>query len=116
MPIAINPRDRAVEAPRRASRLALMGAAAAFALGAAIGPAPLSPAYAEAPLSGSVTSAAPASFADIVERVKPAVVAIKVKAMEDAQGGGVFETPDISPDDPMYRFFKRFGEQGQGRP
>jgi serine protease Do len=116
MPIAINPRDRAVEAPRRASRLALMGAAAAFALGAAIGPAPLSPAYAEAPLSGSVTSAAPVSFADIVERVKPAVVAIKVKAMEDAQGGGVFETPDISPDDPMYRFFKRFGEQGQGRP
>jgi serine protease Do len=115
MPIAINPRDRAAKAPRRASRLALMGAAAALALGAAIGPAPLSPAYAEAPLSGSAVSVAPASFADIVERVKPAVVAIKVKAMEDSQGG-VFEMPDMSPDDPMYRFFKRFGEQGQGRP
>ncbi|MGD9540231.1 Do family serine endopeptidase [Methylocystis sp.] len=115
MPIAINPRDRAMEAPRRASRLALIGATAAFALGAAIGSAPLTPAYAEAPLSGSVISAGPASFADIVERVKPAVVAIKVKAVEDSQGGA-FEMPDMSPDDPMYRFFKRFGEQGQGRP
>ncbi|MBI1980853.1 MAG: trypsin-like peptidase domain-containing protein [Methylocystis sp.] len=115
MPIAINPRDRAMKAPRRASRLALLGAAAALALGAAIGPAPLTPAYAEAPLSGSVTAAGPASFADIVERVKPAVVAIKVKAVEDSQGGA-FEMPDMSPDDPMYRFFKRFGDQGQGRP
>jgi len=115
MPIAINPRDRAMEAPRRASRLALLGAAAAFALGAAIGPTPLTPAYAEAPLSGPIASGGPTSFADIVERVKPAVVAIKVKAMEDSQGG-MFEMPDISPDDPMYRFFKRFGEQGQGRP
>ncbi|MFO1124181.1 MAG: Do family serine endopeptidase [Methylocystis sp.] len=115
MPIAINPRARAVEAPRRASRLALLGAAAALALGAAIGPAPLTPAYAEAPLSGTITSSGPASFADIVERVKPAVVAIKVKAVEDSQGG-MFEMPDISPDDPMYRFFKRFGDQGQGRP
>ncbi|MBM3562011.1 MAG: Do family serine endopeptidase [Alphaproteobacteria bacterium] len=92
-----------------------MGAAAAFALGAAIGPTPLTPAYAEAPLSGPIASGGPTSFADIVERVKPAVVAIKVKAMEDSQGG-MFEMPDISPDDPMYRFFKRFGEQGQGRP
>lgn len=113
MAIAINPRDRAIEAPRRASRLALMGAAAAFALGAAIGPAPLTPAYAEAPLSGSVTAAGPASFADVVERVKPAVVAIKVKAVENSQGGA-FEMPDMSPDDPMYRFFKRFGEPGPG--
>lgn len=114
MPIAINPRDRAGNAPRRASRLALMGAAAAFALGAALGPAPLTPAYAEAPLSGSVALGGPASFADVVERVKPAVVAIKVKAVEDSQGG-IFEMPEMSPDDPMYRFFKRFGD-GNGRP
>lgn len=113
MAIVINPRDRAVEAPRRASRLALMSAAAVFALGAAIGPAPLTPAYAEAPLSGTVTAAGPSSFADVVERVKPAVVAIKVKAVENSQGG-MFEMPDISPDDPMYRFFKRFGEPGPG--
>jgi serine protease Do len=113
MAIAINPRDRAVKAPRRASRLALMSAAAVFALGVALGPAQLTPAYAEAPLSGSVTAAGPASFADVVERVKPAVVAIKVKAVENAQGG-MFEMPDISPDDPMYRFFKRFGEPGPG--
>jgi serine protease Do len=113
MPIAIN--LRAAAAPRRASRLTLMGAAAAFALGAAIAPAPLTPAFAEAPLSASVV-AGPASFADVVERVKPAVVAIKVKAVEDAQGGGIFEMPEMSPDDPMYRFFKRFGEPGPGRP
>ncbi len=115
MPIAINPREQgAVRAPRRASRLALLGAAAAVALGAAIAPAPLTPARAEAPLSGSV-STGPASFADVVERVKPAVVAIKVKAVEDSPNE-TFELPEMSPDDPMYRFFKRFGEGQGGRP
>ncbi|MEF3366701.1 Do family serine endopeptidase [Methylocystis sp. 9N] len=115
MPIAINHREEnAIRAPRRASRLALLGAAAAVALGAAIGPAPLTPAVAETSLSGSV-AAGPASFADVVDRVKPAVVAIKVKAVEEGQNEG-FGMPDISPDDPMYRFFKRFGEGPNGRP
>ncbi|MGJ0509848.1 MAG: Do family serine endopeptidase [Methylocystis sp.] len=88
---------------RRASRFALMGAAAALAFGSAV-VAPVGPAFAEAP---AVAAAGPASFADVVDRVKGAVVAIKVKAYEESHNP--FEGQEISPDDPMYRFFKRFG-------
>jgi serine protease Do len=90
---------------RRASRLALMGAAAALAFGAALG-APVGKAFAEAPVT-LAAPAGPSSFADVVERVKGAVVAIKVKAYEESHSP--FEGQEMSPDDPMYRFFKRFG-------
>ena len=100
-------------APRRASRFALMGAVAALAFGAAVG-APVSPAFAEASSVSVGPAAGPASFADVVERVKGAVVAIKVKGYEEQQSP--FEgAPEMSPDDPMYRFFKRFGETPQRR-
>jgi serine protease Do len=99
---------------RRPLRAALLGAAAILAIGAATpGLAPWSAAHAEAPLTQSLAPVAgPASFADIVERVKGAVVAIKVKSVETAQNQG-FDAQDLSPDDPLYRFFKRFGD-GQG--
>jgi serine protease Do len=96
---------------RRTSRVALMGAAAALAFGAAFG-APLGKAFAEAPAATTLASG-PASFADVVDRVKGAVVAIKVKAEETQQTP--FEGQEMSPDDPMYRFFKRFGETPQKR-
>src|SRR6476660_3044989 len=56
-------------------------------------------------------SAALPAFAQLVERNGAAVVNISVTA--NMKTGGV---PDmgISPDDPMYEFFKRFGG-GQGR-
>ncbi|HXY57845.1 MAG TPA: Do family serine endopeptidase [Methylocystis sp.] len=101
---------------RRPLRAALLCAGAALALAAGVhGLQPSSAARAEAPLSEAVAPASgPASFADVVERVKGAVVAIKVKSVEVGQAfpeGG----PELSPDDPFYEFFKRFGE-GQGRP
>jgi serine protease Do len=102
---------RSAPARRRASRVALMGAVAALAFGAAIG-APVGPAFAEAPAAtGSVTPAmGPASFADVVDHVKGAVVAIKVKGFEEQQQHNPFEGQgEMSPDDPMYKFFKRFG-------
>ncbi|PPD44639.1 MAG: serine peptidase [Methylocystis sp.] len=97
---------------RRASRIALMGAAAALAFGAAVG-APVGKAFAEAPSVTLAQPAGPASFADVVERVKGAVVAIKVKSVEEQQSP--FEGQEMSPDDPMYKFFKRFGETPQKR-
>ncbi|WP_424361786.1 Do family serine endopeptidase [Methylocystis parvus] len=107
--------ERSAQMPqrRRASRLALMGAAAALAFGVGAG-APVRPAFAEAPSVSVGPAAGPASFADVVERVKGAVVAIKVKAVEESQNP--FEGQgELSPDDPMYRFFKRFGETPQKR-
>ena len=63
--------------------------------------------------------ARPAGFADIVEKVKPAVISVRVKMRTEAQ-------PSASSDDenpfpkgsPMEKFFKRFGmpEGGQGGP
>jgi serine protease Do len=102
----------------RAARFALMGAVAALALGAPAA-ASLAPARAETAVTAPAPATnAPTSFADVVDRVKPAVVAIKVKgvASDEAQEatGGLPGAPDMSPDDPMYHFFKRFGEQRPG--
>jgi serine protease Do len=74
---------------------------------------------------------APLSFADLIERVKPAVVSVAVvndggasKMAEnnkgggdkgDKKGGGNFNLPDLPPDHPLHDFFKRlpkeFGQQ-----
>ena len=97
------------------AHLALTGALSALVLAAALGPVSLSPVYAETPAAQTLAPVSgPASFADVVERVKPAVVAIKVKAVEEGGGMGP-DIPEMSPDDPMYRFFKRFGEVPGGR-
>lgn len=119
MPVSHFPPSTMTMRRSRASRVALMAAVAAFALGAA-GGWPLSQAHAEA-LSTSSTApvlTAPASFADVVDKVKPAVVAIKVKGVagddDQEQIAGVPGLPEMSPDDPMFRFFKRFGEQQRG--
>ena len=100
----------------RNPRAALLGAVAAVALGAFLfGLAPARPALAEAPLAQLAPASGPASFADVVERVKGAVVAIKVKAVETPNNEGE-EGPELSPDDPLYDFFKRFGQGRGGMP
>ena len=104
--------------PQTRLRTALLGAvavvtlSAAFAEGVFLTPAPAL-ALAQAQAAG------PSSFADVVEAVRGSVVSVKVKIMEtaqsdDEQGQGM---PQFEPGNPMERFFKRFGPQGQqGRP
>ena len=102
--------------PWLASAAALaLGATGVLALDLHSG-APVHAGALEAP-AGAVTGAP--SFADIVERVKPAVVSVKV-AVEDAsaqegedEGDGMEGMP---PE--MQQFFKRFGGHGQnfGKP
>ncbi len=62
------------------------------------------------------------SFADVIEQVKPAVVAVKVKvqnvASRDDNDNPGFSAPDLPPGHPMERFFRQFrdgqrGERGQ---
>jgi serine protease Do len=55
-------------------------------------------------------AARPAGFADIVEKVKPAVIGVRVKVARD-QSAGSDESP-FPPGSPMERFFKRFGQDG----
>ena len=51
----------------------------------------------------------PGSFADIVDRVEPAVVSVKVKVTEAEQSSDEGILPEFPPDSPFYHFFRRFG-------
>lgn len=94
-------------------RAALLGAVALAGVGGFAYQAQM-PALAQAPaLTIPNNAAAPGSFAPIVERVRGAVVAVKVKTVETADasddeqsGGGM---PQMRPGDPLERFFRRFG-------
>jgi serine protease Do len=113
----------AVSSRRPSLRRTLLGAAAVLALapGAAlaqnsVSPTPVAP-------QGQALIVAPGaipSFADVIERVKGAVVSVRVRVGgedEEARAG----LPGLQPGDPLERFFRRFGEDGapgarRGRP
>lgn len=66
--------------------------------------------------SESATVATFPSFADVVSRVRPAVVSVKVKieqASADDEEGEQFQMPDLPPGHPLEKFFRQFREQGQ---
>ena len=101
-------------------RRTLLGAAAAIALAgsATLGGALLThgPSTARAEVAATVR---PSGFADVVARVKPAVVAVIVK--RDAAPGPASvqeDVPELSPDHPLYRFFRQFRDrrEQQGQP
>ncbi len=58
-------------------------------------------------------AAGPGSFADIVDRVTPAVVSVKVKVVDSDEATPL---PDIPPSSPLYRYFRRFGLPDDGGP
>ena len=95
---------------RQRLRRALMAATAAATLGGAgMADAVASSAYA-------AESSGPASFADIVDHVKGAVVSVKVKISEVAEDDSDFDEPP-QRGGPFERFFKRFGmPPGEGPP
>jgi serine protease Do len=105
------------ERRRSSFRTLTLGAVGAAALAGAGASLAMLPAHAEAPVTQGANFTGPASFADMVDHVKGAVVAVKVNVVEkaDAENPGVGGDglppgmPPLSPDDPLYRFFKRFG-------
>lgn len=60
--------------------------------------------------AGAGRGASLPDFAGLVERFGPAVVNVSIVGRRDTQGG-----PEISPDDPLYEFFRRFGMPGMPR-
>jgi serine protease Do len=98
----------------RTLRAALLGAVAIVAVGGVALEAV--PQFTEVATAATTASpAGPASFADVVDRVKGAVVSVKVKMSED--GGDEMQTPhmpDFAPGSPLDRFFKQFGEGQDG--
>lgn len=122
----------AAAAARMPLRKTLLGACAALAIGAFTVPAFLPDAQAQAQTRAlndnraqpaPVGSGAPAltipgavpSFADMIERVKPAVVSVRVRIAETGEEtpGRRGLPPGVQPGDPLERFFRRFGEEGQ---
>jgi serine protease Do len=103
--------------PNRPSlrRRLLAGVAVLSALGVAVPLiADLKPTPAFAETQGMVQSMP--SFADIVEKVRPAVVSVKVKvesAADTGEDGGGMMIPDLPPGHPLEKFFKQFRE-GRG--
>ena len=58
---------------------------------------------------------APTGFADIVEKVKPAVIQVRVE-VDGAQTSGMGNIDSESLPPGLREFFRRFGQQGQGMP
>jgi serine protease Do len=101
--------------PSHSLRAALLGAVALTALGGVAFEASVAPVDAAA--TTAQAPAGPASFADIVDRVKPAVVSVKVKLsdadqVDDDDSPGMQGMPDIPKDSPFYHFFRHFGMPG----
>jgi serine protease Do len=110
------------QAPRRslfsARKLALMASVAA-GLGVAVygfspstGPANIFSSPAQAQVNNEVRKVAqPVGFADIVERVKPSVISVKVNINEKVakDDSGSNDDSPFQPGSPMERFFRRFG-------
>ena len=98
----------------RRHRNALLAGALAFgSMGLAAGYAgfaPATPAFAETKATQARMAAHPASFADVVEKVRPAVVSVRVKAKASPQLSD-FEGLPFENGHPLERFFKRFGDE-----
>ncbi len=101
---------------RPTMRAALLGAVAVTALGGTVAvPALMSgyPAHAaQITAQPAPAQIAPGSFADVVDRVRPAVVSVKVKIVDTSADDNAPAMPSIPKGDPLERFFKQFGENG----
>ena len=95
-----------------ASVVAGLGAAT-YGFGPTHGPVDIFSSPAHAQVNNEVRKVAqPIGFADIVERVKPSVISVKVnineKVAKDDSGNNNDKSP-FQPGSPMERFFRRFG-------
>jgi serine protease Do len=105
---------------RPSLRAGLLAGACALALGTAYAETATSP----APVGNAEHVLAPAaaelSFANLIEKVRPAVVSVKVKVesaalIDNSSDGNPFQNlPDSN--NPFEEFFKRFGQIPGGRP
>jgi serine protease Do len=108
--------------PRRSispRRIALMGSVAAVAVAVLIGgpggfrQIPV-PAWSNQANAAETTLQHPADFADLIAKVKPAVVSVRVKMEQSAQDSSSDDSANpLRPGSPMEKFFRQFGGDGQ---
>jgi len=104
--------------PRRAGltprRIALLGSVAAVAAAMIFGgPNSLSHFQLSPVQAAETTLQHPADFSDLIARVKPAVVSVRVKMTRNdvSENGGRGNRSQVQPGSPMDRFFRQFGDQ-----
>src|SRR6516165_3648407 len=102
-----------------ARRLVLLATAAGLGVaGATIGPNVLHqvglPTYAAA--NAADIAQRPAGFADLVEKVKPAVISVRVKVKAGSEMMGFDGDMPFPKNSPMERFFRHFGMPDYGMP
>jgi serine protease Do len=107
---ASQPTPRKILKPRR---LALLASAAGLSLALlAAGPGgylPLNlPAWTSAAHAAETTANAP-GFADLVAKVKPAVISVRVKIDSDAENGAMMQNERMDSNQSPFEQFKRFG-------
>ena len=103
-------RPAAPRVPRR--RLVLMGSVAALAVAALLGgPSTFKqiPALSNPVQAAEATTQHPADFADLIEKVKPAVISVRVKLEQTAQSGN--SDNSVQPGSPVDKFLRQFGDQ-----
>ncbi|MBL8590365.1 MAG: Do family serine endopeptidase [Methylobacteriaceae bacterium] len=102
-----------LQGPARKPRLAATAAVAALIAAGAVGFLPPSiPAQAAQVDTSGLSANAMPSFAKVVERVKPAVVSVKVEIAEAMASDAQMSPDDMPPQ--LREFFKRFGAPGFG--
>jgi len=101
-----------------ARKLALMATVVAglggalYGFGPSAGPLNVLSTPAQAQVNSDIRSVAqPVGFADIVERVKPSVISVKVNIAQKVAKDDSDEDTPFQPGSPMERFFRRFGGQ-----
>ena len=87
---------------------------AVYGFGPSHGPVDIFSSPAHAQVNNEVSKVdKPVGFADIVERVKPSVISVKVnineKVAKDDSGNNNNDDSPFQPGSPMERFFRRFG-------
>src|SRR5215470_775374 len=91
-------------------RLVLLATVANLGIAAAVvgvSPQSLIPAF---PTAAAAESAQrPVGFGDLVEKVKPAVISVRVKVDASHESSGLEGNLPFPPNSPMERFFRRFG-------
>jgi serine protease Do len=113
-----NPTPRNGLTPRRLTLLAsVAGLGVAMLVAGPGGYLPMTlPAWSSSAHAADATLPHPASFADLVAKVKPAVISVRVKIDESAKlasmdGPGDQDAIPFAPGSPMEKFFQQFGFQ-----
>ncbi|MHC4055538.1 Do family serine endopeptidase [Bradyrhizobium sp. 25ACV] len=103
----------------RPRRLALLGTVAALGvavLAAAPGSSPFGPGSFITPAQAAESAATPPGFGDLVSKVKPAVISVRVKIDQDNDKSAMLQQNrmDQDEDTPFDQFSRQFGFRGPG--